>query len=54
MNKSCRICAQQFVEAYIETIITNSWKIRESKNESGELKSLSETICSSQYFPQPP
>ena len=30
-NNSCRICAKHFVEADIETLITNSWKITESE-----------------------
>ena len=46
-------CDKHFVEADIETITTNSWKITESGNEPVELKSFSETICNYQYFFQP-
>ena len=38
VNNSCRIYAKHFVEADIETITTNSWKIIESRNEPVELK----------------
>ena len=51
MNNLCGICAKQFVEADIETITTNSWKIIESRYEPVELKSLPEPICNYQYFP---